>query len=56
MGEADNPANTENQEDFGFEERMRELLAEDAYAVRPSPAPYPAIRRGDWPSGGGARR
>ncbi|MEU3785138.1 hypothetical protein [Streptomyces sp900129855] len=45
MGEADNPANTDNQEDFGFEERMRELLAEDAYAVRPSPAPYPAIRR-----------
>ncbi|WSP86792.1 hypothetical protein OG289_17515 [Streptomyces sp. NBC_01235] len=24
---------------------MRELLAEDAYAIRPSPAPYPAIRR-----------
>ncbi|MFE1923532.1 hypothetical protein ACFW91_13305 [Streptomyces asoensis] len=34
-----------DREDFGFEERMRELLAEDAYAVRPSPAPYPAIRR-----------
>ncbi|MFJ1805048.1 MULTISPECIES: hypothetical protein [unclassified Streptomyces] len=31
--------------DFGFEERMRELLAEDAYDIRPSPAPYPAIRR-----------
>lgn len=31
--------------DFGFEERMRELLAEDAYTIRPSPAPYPAIRR-----------
>ncbi|MGV9272228.1 hypothetical protein [Streptomyces griseosporeus] len=29
----------------GFEERMRELLAEDAYTIRPSPAPYPAIRR-----------
>ncbi|MCX4762041.1 hypothetical protein OG562_13865 [Streptomyces sp. NBC_01275] len=28
-----------------FEERMRELLAQDAYAVRPSAAPYPAIRR-----------
>ncbi|WUV20564.1 hypothetical protein OG352_14335 [Streptomyces sp. NBC_01485] len=24
---------------------MRELLAEDAYTIRPSPAPYPAIRR-----------
>ncbi|MFD9390614.1 hypothetical protein ACFWBB_07725 [Streptomyces sp. NPDC060000] len=34
-----------NREDFGFEERMRELLAEDAYTIRPSPAPYPAIRR-----------
>lgn len=29
----------------GFEERLRELLAEDAYTIRPSPAPYPAIRR-----------
>ncbi|MER6411032.1 hypothetical protein [Streptomyces humidus] len=28
-----------------LEERMRELLAEDAYTIRPSPAPYPAIRR-----------
>ncbi|MFI8187591.1 hypothetical protein ACIF8T_02070 [Streptomyces sp. NPDC085946] len=28
-----------------FEERLRELLAEDAYTVRPSPAPYPAVRR-----------
>ncbi|MFF9620365.1 hypothetical protein [Streptomyces griseosporeus] len=28
-----------------FEERMRELLAEDAYTIRPSEAPYPAIRR-----------
>ncbi|MFE5815425.1 hypothetical protein [Streptomyces sp. NPDC056479] len=28
-----------------FEERLRELLAEDAYTIRPSPAPYPAIRR-----------
>ncbi|MGW2044559.1 hypothetical protein ACWCPF_05160 [Streptomyces sp. NPDC001858] len=35
----------DNQGDFGFEERMRELLAEDAHAVQPSPAPYPAIRR-----------
>jgi len=28
-----------------FEERVRELLAEDAYTIRPSPAPYPEIRR-----------
>ncbi|MFI5821081.1 hypothetical protein ACIA8I_18455 [Streptomyces rishiriensis] len=28
-----------------LEEWMRELLAQDAYTVRPSPAPYPAIRR-----------
>lgn len=28
-----------------FEEQLRELLAEDAYAIRPSSAPYPAIRR-----------
>ncbi|MET8450697.1 hypothetical protein [Streptomyces sp. NPDC005209] len=28
-----------------FEERLRELLAEDAYTVRPAPAPYPTIRR-----------
>ncbi|MEW2051416.1 hypothetical protein [Streptomyces sp. NPDC005476] len=34
-----------DREDFGFEERMRELLAEDAYTIRPSAAPYPAIRR-----------
>lgn len=27
-----------------FEGRLRELLAEDAYTIRPSPAPYPAIR------------
>ncbi|MET8976051.1 hypothetical protein ABZX85_10570 [Streptomyces sp. NPDC004539] len=27
------------------EEWVRELLAEDAYAIRPSPVPYPAIRR-----------
>ncbi|MGW1275263.1 hypothetical protein ACWD5A_42570, partial [Streptomyces sp. NPDC002491] len=24
---------------------MRELLAEDAYTISPSPAPYPAIRQ-----------
>lgn len=31
--------------DFDFEEQVRGLLAEDAYTIRPSPAPYPAIRR-----------
>ncbi|MEH0544267.1 hypothetical protein QA802_14605 [Streptomyces sp. B21-105] len=36
---------TGGHEDFGFEARMRELLAEDAYTISPSPAPYPAIRR-----------
>jgi hypothetical protein len=34
---------TGTEEDF--EERLRGLLAEDAYTIRPSPAPYPAIRR-----------
>ncbi|GCB49543.1 hypothetical protein [Streptomyces sp. NL15-2K] len=29
----------------GLEEQLRELLAEDAYTIQPSPAPYPAIRR-----------
>lgn len=28
-----------------FEAQVRELMAEDAYTIRPSPAPYPAIRR-----------
>ncbi|MFI9610747.1 hypothetical protein ACIHCM_03390 [Streptomyces sp. NPDC052023] len=28
-----------------FEDQLRELLAEDAYAVQPPPVPYPAIRR-----------
>jgi hypothetical protein len=28
-----------------FEEQLRELLAEDAYTIRPSPVPYPQIRR-----------
>ncbi|WP_234311892.1 hypothetical protein [Streptomyces griseus] len=32
-------------EQHGFEEQLRDLLAGDAYAIRPSPAPYPAIRR-----------
>ncbi|WP_210589524.1 hypothetical protein [Streptomyces sp. GESEQ-35] len=31
--------------DQDFEEQLRELLAEDAYTIRPSPAPYPSIRR-----------
>ncbi|MFI7497781.1 hypothetical protein ACIBVL_04580 [Streptomyces sp. NPDC049687] len=31
--------------DDEFEEQVRELLARDADAVRPVPAPYPAIRR-----------
>ncbi|MBQ1088131.1 hypothetical protein [Streptomyces sp. B93] len=31
--------------DNGFEERVRDLLSEDAYTISPSPAPYPAIRR-----------
>jgi hypothetical protein len=33
----------EDSEDF--EEQLRELLAEDAYTIRPSPAPYSTIRR-----------
>ncbi|MDH6450032.1 hypothetical protein RKD27_006138 [Streptomyces sp. SAI-126] len=28
-----------------FEEQLRELLSEDAYTIRPSPVPYPQIRR-----------
>ncbi|MBN0048267.1 hypothetical protein JS756_29985 [Streptomyces actuosus] len=28
-----------------MEEQMRDLLAEDAYTIQPSPVPYPAIRR-----------
>ncbi|GAB2752013.1 hypothetical protein [Streptomyces bullii] len=39
----DDPGRQEEATDF--EERLRELLAEDAYTIRPSPAPYPAIRR-----------
>ncbi|MFD0314901.1 hypothetical protein [Streptomyces flavalbus] len=31
--------------DHGFEERVRELLAEDAHMISPSAAPYPDIRR-----------
>ena len=38
----------EEERDFqerDFEEQLRELLAEDAYTIRPSPVPYPQIRR-----------
>jgi len=34
-----------SDEERDFEEQLRELLAEDAYTIRPSPAPYPEIRR-----------
>ncbi|MGC0340880.1 hypothetical protein [Streptomyces sp. SLBN-8D4] len=33
------------EEERDFEEQLRELLSEDAYAIRPSPVPYPQIRR-----------
>ncbi|MFF7068202.1 hypothetical protein [Streptomyces pseudovenezuelae] len=33
------------EEERDFEEQLRELLAEDAYTIRPSPVPYPSIRR-----------
>lgn len=35
----------EDTTEHEFEDQLRELLAEDAYAVQPSPVPYPAIRR-----------
>lgn len=35
----------ESYEHGELEELMREMLAEDAYTVQPSPVPYPAIRR-----------
>ncbi|MEU9172731.1 hypothetical protein AB0D34_33930 [Streptomyces sp. NPDC048420] len=34
-----------SEEERDFEEQLRELLSEDAYTIRPSPAPYPRIRR-----------
>lgn len=37
--------NHEAEDERDFEEQVRELLAEDAYTIRPAPAPYPAIRR-----------
>ncbi|MFF0083532.1 hypothetical protein ACFYR1_28030 [Streptomyces canus] len=33
------------KEERDFEEQLRELLSEDAYTIRPSPVPYPQIRR-----------
>ncbi|MFI6932980.1 hypothetical protein [Streptomyces sp. NPDC050287] len=50
--ETDAGGNGDDSFDEGFEERLRELLAEDAYTIRPSPAPYPTIRR----QGGAERR
>ncbi|MGX1370141.1 hypothetical protein RKD19_005500 [Streptomyces canus] len=34
-----------DEEERDFAEQLRELLAEDAYTIRPSPVPYPGIRR-----------
>ncbi|MDC0766169.1 hypothetical protein [Streptomyces sp. HD] len=42
---SDEEQQREAQGERDFEEQLRELLAEDAYTIRPSPAPYPAIRR-----------
>ncbi|MGI5375281.1 hypothetical protein ACQEV2_13735 [Streptomyces sp. CA-251387] len=42
---SDEEQRREAQSERDFEEQVRELLAEDAYAIRPSPVPYPAIRR-----------
>ncbi|MFI2432068.1 hypothetical protein [Streptomyces sp. NPDC018693] len=40
------PVKAEETDEQGrFEDRLRDLLTEDAYAIHPSPAPYPAIRR-----------
>ncbi|POX47483.1 hypothetical protein C3489_29620 [Streptomyces sp. Ru71] len=35
----------QHERDGVFEERLRQLLSEDAYEIRPAPAPYPQIRR-----------
>ncbi|MFE9442660.1 hypothetical protein ACFYO2_27530 [Streptomyces sp. NPDC006602] len=46
MSEEQGQGQRQGQEaEGGFEEQLRELLAEDAYTIRPSEAPYPAIRR-----------
>ncbi|MEU5115745.1 hypothetical protein AB0G64_30070 [Streptomyces longwoodensis] len=46
---SEEPRTTEEDQDGegvrDFEERLRRLLAEDAYAFHPAPAPYPVIRR-----------
>ncbi|MFL5996126.1 MAG: hypothetical protein ACJ736_17790 [Streptomyces sp.] len=34
-----------SEEERDFEEQLRELLAEDAYTIKPPPVPYPQIRR-----------
>ncbi|MEV0978028.1 hypothetical protein [Streptomyces sp. NPDC049915] len=34
-----------HERDGAFEERLRQLLSQDAYEIRPAPAPYPRIRR-----------
>ncbi|MEV0171733.1 hypothetical protein AB0I00_11530 [Streptomyces sp. NPDC050803] len=36
---------SEEHNERDFEEQLRELLAQDAYTIRPSAAPYPEIRR-----------
>ncbi|WAZ21611.1 hypothetical protein STRCI_002795 [Streptomyces cinnabarinus] len=36
---------SDEEQERDLEERLRELLAEDAYTIRPAPAPYPEIRR-----------
>ncbi|MFG2134327.1 hypothetical protein ACGFNV_42125 [Streptomyces sp. NPDC048751] len=39
------PEGVDGERGPDFEDHVRDLLAEDAYAIRPSPVPYPAIRR-----------
>ncbi|MGJ3559798.1 hypothetical protein ACR6C2_18185 [Streptomyces sp. INA 01156] len=43
MNEEQKPQGTGTSGDF--EEQLRELLAEDANTIRPTPVAYPAIRR-----------
>ncbi|CCK30166.1 hypothetical protein BN159_5787 [Streptomyces davaonensis JCM 4913] len=38
-------SDAEQERERDVEERLRELLAEDAYTIRPAPVPYPEIRR-----------
>ncbi|MEU3844193.1 hypothetical protein AB0E88_29740 [Streptomyces sp. NPDC028635] len=35
----------QHERDGAFEERLRQLMSQDAYEIRPAPAPYPQIRR-----------